>query len=76
MKTKKNVIYTDAAFYSGKNASIVIIDHEGAIKDCLTLKDTTADEAETGALLLAIRYGQHKNQSLQIVTDSKKAKTL
>lgn len=73
LEKNPNVVYTDAAFYDKTNASLVIVDQEGVIRDCLTLTNTSTEEAETGALLLAVRYGEFQGKSLQIITDSKKA---
>lgn len=46
---------------------------EGAIIDCITIGNATTKNAETGALLLAVRWGERHGRGLNVITDSQEA---
>lgn len=66
-------MYVDAAKYDEETAALVVTTREGDIIDCITMRNTTTKHAETGALLLAIRWGERNGRGLNIITDSQAA---
>lgn len=63
----------DASRGANRNTTAVAVDHLGELIDGITIKDLDTDEAETSAVSLAIRWGEHIDKSLNILTDSKRA---
>lgn len=70
---QSSTVYTDASTGANRNSTAVAVDHQGELIDCITIKALDTDEAATSAVLLAIRWGEHTNKSLNILTDSKRA---
>lgn len=68
-----DAVYTDAATNHHGISSAVVVDARGKLLDFLMNRKQTSQEAETTAILLAVRWGEYNNKNLIIITDSTRA---
>lgn len=72
-KAHENTVYTDAGTRDKTNTTLGVTDFKGGLQDCMTIRQSNTEEAETGAILMAVRLGEKTSRRRNIITDSKRA---